>query len=241
MREAQFLLICADVESLFNFERPVRKHFSETTGPQRLMYGLAAGLTTAALPIQTGWQFRALLAWCVGIVVYLLLAWLLCSGFDAKRTRLRAQAQDEPSAVLLFVLLLATAACVAAITVLMQQSRDLIGIQKALHIGLAVFALAVSWLFIQTIFTFHYAHLYYREEKLAEPDGAGLQFPGGQDPDYFDFLYYAFVVGMTSQVSDVQVTSREMRRLTLVHGVLSFGFNMLILALSINVVAGLLY
>jgi uncharacterized membrane protein len=101
-------------------------------------------------------------------------------------------------------------------------------------------ALALSWLFIQTVFTFRYAHGYYFEEKQGEPDGPGLQFPGGLDPDYFDFLYYVFVVGMTSQVSDVQVTSREMRRLTLVHGVLSFGFNMLILALSINVVAGLL-
>lgn len=218
----------------------MRKHLSETTGPQRLIYGLVAGLATAAMPIPMGWEFRGLLGWCVGIVVYLLLAWWLCVGFDAKRTRLRAQAQDERGVVLLLVLLLATGACVAAITVLMQQSSDLVGVEKALHVGLAVFALAVSWLFIQTIFTFHYAHLYYQEEKRNEPDGAGLEFPGGQDPDYFDFLYYAFVVGMTSQVSDVQVTSREMRRLTMVHGVLSFGFNMLILALSINVVAGLL-
>ena len=218
----------------------MRKHLSETTGPQRLMYGLAVGLATAAVPIQTAWQFRGLLGWCVGIVVYLLLAWWLCVDFDAKRTRVRAQAQDERGAVLLFVLLLATGACVAAIAVLMQQSRDLSGIARALHVGLAVFALAVSWLFIQTIFTFHYANLYYHEEKLGEPDGPGLQFPGGQDPDYFDFLYYAFVVGMTSQVSDVQVTSREMRRLTMVHGVLAFGFNMLIVAMSINIVAGIL-
>ena len=216
------------------------KHLSETTGPQRLMYGLLAGLASLAVPLPMGWEFRGLLGWCVGLVIYLSLAWWLCVGFDAKRTRLRAQAQDERGAVLLFVLLLATAACVAAVTVLMQQSSDLAGFEKALHVGLAVFALALSWLFIQTIFTFHYAHLYYREEKLAEPDGAGLEFPGGQDPDYFDFLYYAFVVGMTSQVSDVRVTSREMRRLTTLHGVLSFGFNMLILALSINVVAGLL-
>ena len=218
----------------------MRKHLSETTGPQRLIYGFAAGIATTLMPISMGWEFRGLLGWCVGIVVYLLLAWWLCVGFDAKRTRLRAQAQDERDAVLLFVLLLATAVCVAAITVLMQQSRGLSGWDEVFHIGLSVIALALSWLFIQTIFTFHYAHLYYREEKLNKSAGSGLQFPGGQDPDYFDFLYYAFVVGMTSQVSDVQVTSREMRRLTMVHGVLSFGFNMLILALSINVVAGLL-
>ena len=218
----------------------MKKHLSETTGPQRLMYGLAAGLSVAALPLPMGWEFRGLLAWCAGLVAYMALAWWLCVGFDAKRTRERAQAQDEPSVVLFLLLLLATAACVAAITVLMQQSRDLSGLQRGLHIALSVFALAASWLFIQTIFTFRYAHRYYFEEKQGEPDGAGLHFPGGLDPDYFDFLYYAFVVGMTSQVSDVEVTSRGMRRLTTVHGVLSFGFNMLILALSINVVAGLL-
>ena len=218
----------------------MKKHLSETTGPQRLMYGLAVGLAVAALPLPMGWEFRGLLGWCVGLTVYLALAWWLCARFDARRTRERAQAQDEPSMVLLLVLLLATAACVAAITILMQQSRELSGVQFKLHIGLSVFALASSWLFIQTIFTFHYAHRYYFEEKQGEADGAGLKFPGDLDPDYFDFLYYAFVVGMTSQVSDVEVTSREMRRLTTLHAVLSFGFNMLILALSINVVAGLL-
>lgn len=218
----------------------MRKHLSETTGPQRLVYGLAMGLAAAALPLPLAWQFRGLLAWCVGVAVYLALAWWLCVGFDAQRTRERSQAQDEPSVVLFLVLLLATMACVAAITVLIQQSRDLSGGQRALHIGLSMVALAFSWLFIQTIFTFRYAHRYYQEERLKEPDGPGLAFPGGLDPDYFDFLYYAHVVGMTSQVSDVQVTSREMRRLTMVHGVLSFGFNMLILALSINVAAGLL-
>jgi uncharacterized membrane protein len=201
---------------------------------------LLAGLATAALPIPLVWQYRGLLGWCVGIVVYLLLAWWLCVRFDAKRTRARAQAQDEPSGVLFLLMLLATLTGVAAIFILMQQSRSLSGTERALHIALSMAALAASWLFIQTVFAFRYAHRYYQEEKLKEPDGPGLRFPGGLDPDYFDFLYYAHVVGMTSQVSDVQVTSREMRRLTLVHGVLSFGFNMLILALSINVVAGAL-
>lgn len=216
----------------------MKKHFSETTGPQRLIYGLVTALVVAALPLPMGWEFRALLAWCVGLMVYLGLAWWLCVSFDARRTRERAQAQDEPSVVLFLVLLLATAACVAAITVLMQQSRDLSGLQRGLHIGLSVLALAASWLFIQTIFTFRYAHRYYFEEKQAEPDGPGLQFPGRLDPDYFDFLYYAHVVGMTSQVSDVVVTSRKMRHLTLLHSVTSFAFNMLVLALSINVMSG---
>jgi len=218
----------------------MRKHFSETTGPQRLTYGLVAGVAAAALPLPMSLPFCGLLGWIVGVGVYLLLAWWLCVRFDAKRTRERAQAQDEPSVVLFLLLLLATGACVAAITMVMLQSRSLSGLERTLHITLAIAALAASWLFMQTIYAFRYAHRYYHEEKRNEPDGPGLCFPGGLDPDYFDFLYYAHVVGMTSQVSDVQVTSREMRRLTLVHSVLSFGFNMLILALSINVVAGAL-
>ncbi|MHB1249044.1 MAG: DUF1345 domain-containing protein [Polaromonas sp.] len=218
----------------------MRKHLSETTGPQRLLYGLLGGLAAAALPIPLAWPYRGLLGWCVGIAVYLLLAWWLCARFDSKRTRARAQAQDEPGRVLFLLMLLATLASVAAIVILMQQSHNLSGTERALHIALSMVALAASWLFIQTVFAFHYAHRYYQEEKRKESDGPGLQFPGGLDPDYFDFLYYAHVVGMTSQVSDVQVTSRAMRRLTLVHSVLSFGFNILILALSINVVVGTL-
>ena len=131
-------------------------------------------------------------------------------------------------------------ACVTAIVVMMQEGKNLAGTERSLHILVSVLALSASWLFIQTMFAFRYAHRYYQEEKSGEPDGPGLEFPGGLDPDYFDFLYYSYVVGMTAQVSDVQVTSREMRRLTLVHSVLSFAFNMLVLALSINVVAGAL-
>ena len=218
----------------------MRKHVSETTGPQRLLCGLAAGVATAALPLPLVWPFRGLLGWSVGVAVYLTLAWWLCERFDARRTRERAQAQDEPSVVLFLLMLLAAMACVVAIVVMMQQGKGLTGTERSLHVAVSVVALIASWLFIQTIFAFRYAHRYYQEEKRKEPGGPGLQFPGGLEPDYFDFLYYAHVVGMTSQVSDVQVTSREMRRLTLVHSVLSFGFNMLVLALSINVVAGAL-
>lgn len=120
----------------------MRKHLSETNGLQRLLYGLLAGLAAAALPIPMLWPYRGLLGWCVGIAVYLLLAWWLCARFDAKRTRARAQAQDEPSGVLFLLMLLAALACVAAIVILMQQSRNLSGAERALHIALSMAALA---------------------------------------------------------------------------------------------------
>jgi len=192
----------------------MHKHLSETTGPQRLTYGLVAGVGVTLLPVPMTWPFRALLGWCVGAAVYLVLAWWLAEVFDAKNTRQRAQAQDESSVVLFGVMVLAMLACVASITLLLQQVKQLEGTQRVLHMALAMVALALSWLFIQTIFAFRYAHRYYQEEKRDEPDGPGLVFPNQANPDYFDFLYYSFVIGMTSQVSDVQVSSREMRRLT---------------------------
>lgn len=214
------------------------KHFSETTGHQRLVYGAAGGAAMALLPLPVSLPSRALLAWCVASAIFLLLAWWLAIGFDAVRTRTHAQAQDQPS-VLLFLLVLASVfASTAAIAVMLQQVQSLAPAALLAHLALSMLALALSWLLMQTIFAFRYAHLYYREELHGRATGAGLEFPGQQAPDYFDFQYYAHVVGMTSQVSDVVVTSRKMRRLTLLHSVTSFAFNMLVLALSINVMSG---
>jgi uncharacterized membrane protein len=89
------------------------------------------------------------------------------------------------------------------------------------------------------VFAFHYARRYYDPARQEGTESAGLVFPGKREPDYLDFAYYSFVVGMTSQVSDVVVTSRRMRRLTLVHGFLAFVFNIAVLALSINILASL--
>ncbi len=218
----------------------MRKHFSETTGKQRLCLGILAGAIAVALAWPLDGVTRGLLGWCCGTAVYLALAWWLANTFDAPRTRQRAQSMDQPTMMILVSMLTAVGVCVAVVAMLLQQVRQLDGLERIAHITLGLFSLAASWLMIQTIYAFHYAHRYYQEELQNEPDGAGLAFPGELDPDYFDFLYYAHVVGMTSQVSDVQVTSREMRRITLIHSVLSFAFNMLILALSINVVAGIM-
>lgn len=216
----------------------MRQHFSETNGHQRLVYGAVVGGVVALLPVPLTLASRGLLAWTAGASAYLVLAWWLAVEFDAARTRARAQAQDQPGMTLFFLLLLSVFASFAAIALMLQHVKDLAGAQRVAHLGLSMSALAASWLLMQTIFAFRYAHLYYQEELRGHAHGAGLDFPGKQAPDYFDFLYYAHVVGMTSQVSDVVVTSRTMRRLTLLHSVTAFGFNMLVLALSINVMAG---
>jgi uncharacterized membrane protein len=216
----------------------MHKHFSETTGHQRLVYGGLVGGLTAVLPFPVAQPSRALLAWTLGASTYLVLSWWLAVTFDANRTRARAQDQDQPGVMVFALLLLSVFASFAAIALMLQHVKDLSGPQRAAHLALSFLAVTASWLMMQTIFAFRYAHLYYQEELRGQPHGAGLDFPGKLPPDYFDFMYYAHVVGMTSQVSDVVVTSRHMRRLTLMHSVSAFGFNMMVLALSINVMAG---
>jgi uncharacterized membrane protein len=216
----------------------MHKYLTEAAGLQRLGYGAIAGVAFWLVPWPLSGIARGLAAWSFGTAVYLALAWWLAQAFDAQRTRARSQSLDQPNVLILVVMLTAVGVCVAAITMLLQQVKDLAGTERAGHIALGVLALATSWLLIHTIYAFHYAHRYYQTEMQKTVAGPGLDFPGELDPDYFDFLYFSFVIGMTSQVSDVQVTSRDMRRITLVHGVLAFAFNMLVLALSINVVAG---
>lgn len=216
----------------------MRQYFSETNGHQRLVYGIAVGVGTFLLPLPVAVASRGLLGWCAGAITYLVLAWWLAVEFDAARTRARAQAQDQPGLILFVLVLLSVFASMAAIAFLLQHVKDLSSVQRAGHLLLSLVALAASWLLMQTMFAFRYAHEYYQAELSGHPRGAGLEFPGKLPPDYFDFLYYAHVVGMTSQVSDVVVTSRQMRRMTLLHSVTAFAFNMLVLALSINLMAG---
>jgi uncharacterized membrane protein len=205
-------------------------------GWQRLLFGAAVGVAIGLLPWHFGGVARGLLGWCCGAGAYLLPAWWLAETSDARSTRARAQSLDQPSGLILAAMVVVVGASMVTIALLLKQVGQMAEVARIGHIALGLLALAGSWLMIHTIYGFHYAHRYYQAEPGRDP--GGLDFPGKLDPDYFDFLYYAFVIGMCSQVSDVQVRSREMRRITLVHSVLSFAFNMLVLALSINVVAG---
>ncbi|HVN36246.1 MAG TPA: DUF1345 domain-containing protein [Casimicrobiaceae bacterium] len=208
-------------------------------GPmRRLLIAFAIGIVAFAVePEALSPHTRLVTSWDAAALVYLALAWAIIALADAKSTRSHALIQDTSVFIIFLFVLVAACASVVAIALVVAAIKDLSSWPKAWHLALTVVALTSSWVLIQTVFAFHYARRYYRDEKHSAAQEGGLAFPGGTAPDYMDFAYYSFVVGMTSQVSDVQVLSPKMRRLTLAHGVLAFIFNIAVLALSINIIA----
>jgi uncharacterized membrane protein len=195
---------------------------------------LAYALASAGL----GLALRAMLAWLVGVVAFLALTALVVADSSPERVRARARALDQSSTVIFVLIIVAAAASLGALGFVLQKPDG----ATAPRVLVATLAVAAAWLMVHTMFALHYAHFYYGDDPDREGDDerGGLLFPGHAPPDYWDFFYYAFVVGMTCQVSDVQVTTRGMRRLTLAHGVLSFFFNTGVLALAVNIIASAL-
>jgi len=175
---------------------------------------------------------------------YLVFSWSVILSSHPKGLRNLAGNQDTNRTLMFLFVLFAAFISVFAIIVLLQEVPH--GSKRGLtnHILLATVAVFCSWTLIHTLFTLHYAHLYYtypdRDAHAHDEKNGGLDFPRTSVPDYFDFAYFAFVLGMTFQVSDVQITSPVLRRLALLHGLLSFVYNTIIIALSINIISGVI-
>jgi uncharacterized membrane protein len=187
---------------------------------------------------------RTITALDAGGLTFLGLTWLMMARSTERHMRLRAALQDEGQLVIL--VLTAGAAIFSMVTVAteLHDAKDLTPATSLVHIGLAAVTIICSWCVTHTMFALHYAHGYYIDPDPTDDDKeakrGGLDIPGCPHPDYWDFLYFSFTIGMTFQTSDVQIKSRSLRRQTLAHGVLSFFYNTVILALSINIAAGLL-
>lgn len=203
---------------------------------------LAVALWTV-LPATLPQSTRAILALDLGGVVFLGLSWTMMSRATPERMRLRARMQDEGRWTILLLTVGAAVFSLAVIGVELHGMKDLPADGQWAHVGLAAATIVCSWLVTHTMFALHYAHAFYGDAD-GNPDTVdhigGLEFPETEHPDYWDFLYFSFVVGMTCQTSDVQISRQGMRRLCLAQGVLAFFFNTVILALSINIAAGLL-
>ena len=201
---------------------------------------LAASVAYLVQPDTISWHTRLVASWDLGTLTYLGFAWALIARADPRVTRDHALSQDQSGFFIFLFVVGAACASIVAIGFVVGTIRELPFWARAWHLTLTIVALVSSWLLIQTVFSFHYAHRYYAGPHGEPAPAAPLLFPGKREPDYLDFAYYAFVVGMTSQVSDVAVASRSMRRLTLIHGVLAFLFNIAVLALSINIIGGVI-
>ena len=168
------------------------------------------------------------------------LIWVTVTLTPREQIRAVAQRQDVGRTVIFIFVIIVACAALFAVAFLIRsgkpEERHL-----SIHLLLALATVVLSWLLMHAVFELRYAHRFYDDSATsAEKHAGGLTFPEDELPDYRDFAYFSFVIGMTCQVSDVSVTSREMRRLVLLHGILSFGFNTVILALTINTVSSFL-
>jgi uncharacterized membrane protein len=173
---------------------------------------------------------RALIGWDVFAAVYLVLAYAMMFRCGQAHIKPSAALQDDGRFLILMVTQLGALASIGAIVFELGASR-----KSPAGLTLAILTIALSWTAVHTSFALHYAHEYYRGRKPG-----GLQFPSGvsdEKPDYWDFVYFSFVVGMTAQVSDVGITDKIIRRTATVHGIISFVFNTALLALMVNIAA----
>jgi len=201
-----------------------------------LRFGVSLACAVAALTIAGALLPRlaaVLLAWDIGGLVLLGLSWQLIGTYSARATRERAGSEDPGRTMVYVVVVLTSAISLLAATALLPSARSLPPDLSRWLIALSLAAVSLAWGLTHTAFTFRYAHLYYRED--AEGVG-GATFAGEQPPAYFDFAYFAFTIGMCFQVSDVCVTSPQIRRAVLLHAVISFVYNSVILAFVLNLV-----
>jgi uncharacterized membrane protein len=208
----------------------------------RLFISSALGVVVyLLLPSALGQSTRLLAAFDLAAIAFLAAIWIMMARATTADMRRRAQFEDEGRHVVLFLSATTAVAILLAIAFELHGLPDQPPGAAGGRVALAVLTILLAWFFMNTMFALHYAHFFYGDaDGPADAEARGLAFPGRAEPDYWDFLYFSFVIGMTFQVSDVQIESHRLRRTGLAHGVLAFFFNVVVLALTINIVAGLI-
>ncbi|AGL84558.1 hypothetical protein PFLCHA0_c27870 [Pseudomonas protegens CHA0] len=207
----------------------IRTHPRLTIG---VLIGCAIGLLAPAQTL-TG---KILIGWNAAVWSYLALMFWLTVRARADEVRRIAEAEDENAGLVLLIVCVAAIASLVAITLELVGSKDLDSTQRLVHYGFTGLTVIGSWLLVGVIFSLHYARLYYTWDGK-EP---ALRFAEGPtNPDYWDFLYFSFTIGVAVQTSDVGVATRELRKIVLAQSLIGFLFNTAILGFSINIAAGL--
>ncbi|KRR23372.1 DUF1345 domain-containing protein [Bradyrhizobium retamae] len=225
-------------------DKEFEKHlvrFQNLPMPVRVVYGrprtfiaLAVGVAVFFLaPDTLRLATRLIIGWDVFAALYLVLAYIMMLRCNVGHIRRSAVLQDDGRFLILLVTAFGALASLGAIVFELGASKG-----NPAGLILATATIALSWALVHTAFALHYAHDFYRGKKPG-----GLQFPSGdahKDADYWDFVYFSFVIGMTAQVSDVGITDRIIRRTATVHGIISFVFNTALLALMVNIAASVI-
>ncbi len=200
-----------------------------------LIVGILAGI---AVWVVGQPKLSPLISWDTAAIVYCVWMWATVASLDSEETEKRAEQEDPGKTQADVLLLTASIVSLGAVGFLLIQAGHAKGLAEGAYVGLGVLSVLLSWCVVHTRYALHYAHLYYSGEN------GGIDFSGGKDdpaaPTYMDFAYLAFTIGMTFQVSDTSLQTREFRINALQHGLLSYLFGTVIVATMINLVAGLI-
>ncbi|MBC8420588.1 MAG: DUF1345 domain-containing protein [Desulfobacterales bacterium] len=208
----------------------------------RIMLAIIIGfLVYFLLPHKIRFEIRLLLAWDAGVLILLFIILIMMKNTNAEQTLQRAQREEPSNIATLSFTVLICGACMVAVAFMLNDGQQWKAVSANVHLGLCIVAIFCAWFLLHAFFALHYARMYYDEiDEESEGDyKKGLEFPGGELVDYWDFMYYSFTIAMCYQTSDVSVTSTSMRRLTLIHSILSFVFVAVVIGLVVNVVSNL--
>jgi uncharacterized membrane protein len=214
----------------------------------RIFVALAVGIAfygVLHLPVISTWvtsySLRVALAWNVVVGVYLLMAVGMMWRHDTARMRARAKRIDISLLEIVAIVALAGLFSLFSVAIVLSEARGFPPLVRNIHIAVGVATVFLSWIAMHVIYAVHYAHVFYEpaEGKSAKGLRSGLEFPNEKEPNYWDFVYFSFVIGMTCQVSDVQVTSREMRHFVTAQGIIAFFYNTVVVALAVNIAASM--
>lgn len=210
----------------------------------KFFISLAVALLVFALSYsKAAFSTQFILTWISYAATDLGLSWLTIMSIHPLDMKKVSKTQDSNRTFIFLFVLAAAVMSLFVVVLLLKTTAQLSADALSLHIFLSITAVVLSWALVHTLFVFRYAHLYY-ESALKDDNPSkyaeGLEFPGEKEPDYVDFTYFSFIIGMTFQVSDVEIGSKRIRRLALAHSLVSFAFNTVIVALSINIISGLI-
>lgn len=214
--------------------------FEKINSIQRLFICISIGIIVYFIVDKEAFDplTHLMIGWDVFSICMIVIIWVTFFTTESENIRKLSKLQDSSRATIFIIILISTFASFLAVLLLIVTKKHSNN-ELSWRLAVAIAGMLFSWFLIHTIFTLRYAHIYYGDNKNEHNTHAGgLEFPGNSKPDYLDFAYFSFVLGMTFQVSDVQITSQRLRKLAMFHGLISFGFNTIMIALTINLIAG---